>query len=304
MTLLGTACGKNKEEQMEKNTNIQADEDEGTGWITAEGLAFEVTENIDRHTMSVFAIADYDKIEFTIPSEVEYDGEKYQVTAIGKSAFENEITLKKVEIPEGVESIGESAFYDCSNLTEVIIPESVTIIKDYAFGECINLKEIILPKNITEIGIETFTHCNALKEFTVPGSVTVLGNAAFYECESLESIVFGEGITALPQELFTNCTALKKVTLPKTLLSIGVEAFWSCDKLTQLEIPENVTGLGERCFYTSGLEKLVVYSSQIHPAEEIFDGAEIKEVLVPKGNKEKFQEFFADTEVKVGSVEK
>lgn len=169
--ILGTSCRKEERESKNpvvsenKASILEAVYDEGTGLITAQGLAFEVTEDVEKYTMSVFSIVDYDKEEYTIPSELKYDGQVYKVTAIGKSAFEGETKLKRVEITEGIEKIGESAFYDCENLKEVIIPKGVVSIGDYGFGECVKLTGLVLPDTIKEIGTEAFIHCNGFSEF-------------------------------------------------------------------------------------------------------------------------------------------
>lgn len=99
--ILGTSCRKENKEPKnsvvsENKESIQeAVYDDGTGLITAQGLAFEVTEDVEKYTMSVFSIVDYDKEEFTIPSKLKYDGQVYRVTVIGNSAFEGETKLKK-----------------------------------------------------------------------------------------------------------------------------------------------------------------------------------------------------------------
>lgn len=303
--ILGTSC--RKEDRKSKNpvvsenreSILEAVYDDGTGLITAQGLAFEVTEDVEKYTMSVFSIVDYDKEEYTIPSKLEYDGLVYEVTAIGKSAFEGETNLKRVEITEGIEKIEESAFYNCENLKEVIMPKGVVFIGDYGFGECVNLTELVLPDTIKEIGTEAFIHCNGFSEFQIPGSVTTMGNSVFYECENLEKVVLEEGITDLFSETFTNCTALREISLPDTLLSIGTEVFWSCESLKRLEIPKNVVVIGERCFYTSGIKELVLHSVKIRPSEELFEGVDVERVLVTEKSKNLFWEFFEDTDVEV-----
>lgn len=305
MVISGTSCTKDRaggDGSLLTEDVREAVYEEETGLITAGGLAYEVTEDVDRYTMSVFTIADYDKEEFSIPSQLEYDGQIYQVTAVGKSAFEGETNLKRIEIADGVETIEQSAFYDCTNLTGVIIPESVTAIGDYAFGECESLETLTLPEGIKTIGMEAFIHCNAFMEFCVPGSVVRMGNSVFFECEKLEKVELKEGITALSAEAFTNCTSLKEVILPDSLLSIGEEAFWDCEALTRLEIPQNVASVGERCFYTSGIKELVLYSSKIVPSEELFEGAELQKILVPKESRANFLEFFEDTGTEVETV--
>lgn len=299
-----TACTKGDAEQEQTNSkkNIQtvAKAEYTDGLIIANGLAFEVTEDVDNYTMSVFAIADTTQSSFEVPAKVKYEGKNYQVTAIGKSAFENESGLEKIQLPEGIQTIEESAFYDCSNLKEVVLPESLTQIKGYAFGECISLEKISFPNKLTEIGTECFIHCHGIEKFTIPGSVVKMGNSVFYECERLNEVIFEEGITDLSPEIFTNCSALQKVVLPETLLTIGNEAFWSCMELKTLEIPKNVASMGERCFYSSGITELTIQSEKLYPTDALFEGAdEIEKIHVPQSSKESFQEYFVNTDVNI-----
>ena len=48
-----------------------------------------------------------------IPPTVEYNGETYDVTSIGSSAFYRCSGLTSVTIPNSVTSIGNRAFYNC-----------------------------------------------------------------------------------------------------------------------------------------------------------------------------------------------
>lgn len=50
-----------------------------------------------------------------------------------------------------VTSIGRYAFYGCYDLTEVVIPESVEIIDRNAFFDCVGLKSVTLSKNVSTI---------------------------------------------------------------------------------------------------------------------------------------------------------
>ncbi len=50
---------------------------------------------------------------------VEIEGEKYEVTAIGEGAFENNENLETVSIPETIEFIGNNAFAGCTGLKEI-----------------------------------------------------------------------------------------------------------------------------------------------------------------------------------------
>ena len=72
-----------------------------------------------------------------IPHSIFYEGNTYNVTSIGESAFAQCYEMTSLYIPNSVTSIGNYAFGSCSSLTSITIPNSVTTIGDEAFYECI-----------------------------------------------------------------------------------------------------------------------------------------------------------------------
>ncbi len=59
------------------------------------------------------------------------------------------VTLKNIEIGEGVKKIERSAFRECMNLINVKLPSSIIYIDDYAFSGCTNLTEIRIESGST-----------------------------------------------------------------------------------------------------------------------------------------------------------
>ncbi|KAL7523122.1 hypothetical protein ACHAXR_000034 [Thalassiosira sp. AJA248-18] len=55
------------------------------------------------------------------------------VTRIPEEAFKNLYRLVEVEICEGVEEIGRGAFWNCQSLRRITIPSTITRILDGAF---------------------------------------------------------------------------------------------------------------------------------------------------------------------------
>ena len=76
------------------------------------------TLNEEEKTITVEG-SDQTAKEIEILPAVEIEGEKYEVTAIGESAFENNESLEKLTIPETIESIGDNAFAGCKNLNQI-----------------------------------------------------------------------------------------------------------------------------------------------------------------------------------------
>ncbi|MCQ2077841.1 MAG: leucine-rich repeat protein [Bacteroidaceae bacterium] len=125
-------------------------------------------------------IADWCKIKFS----------NYSSNPIyySHNLFINDVEVKDLVIPEGVDTIGNYAFYYCSGLTSITIPNSVTTIGEEAFFYCSGLTSITIPNSVTTIGGGAFSRCSNLTSVTIPNSVTTIGNYAFYDCRSLTSI--------------------------------------------------------------------------------------------------------------------
>ena len=103
------------------------------------GINYSVTGENTVEVVAKFPSYNYYTGDVVIPSTVTFDGIPYNVTGIGKLAFET-----------------------CHNLSSVTIPESVTSIGDYAFYYCESLTSITIPKSVASIGIALFEYCNSL----------------------------------------------------------------------------------------------------------------------------------------------
>ena len=93
-----------------------------------------------------FTVGDY---EYVIKDDgtleiVKYNGKEsvitipvkannYNVTSIGKKAFERNMDITKVIIPEGITNLSGYVFYSCYNLTEVSLPDSIKEVGEDCF---------------------------------------------------------------------------------------------------------------------------------------------------------------------------
>ena len=91
---------------------------EGDGSDVIQEKEVVYAPNEEEKTLTVQG-ADPNVNEVIIQSEIEIGGEKYEVTAIGDGAFENNKNLEKVSIPETIEAIGDDAFAGCTNLKQI-----------------------------------------------------------------------------------------------------------------------------------------------------------------------------------------
>jgi len=224
-------------------------------WILEE-LAFELITsdnafpagvNIGTYRVSAGTVTSSDVV---IPDS--YNG--FPVTEIGNWAFQNQISLTSITIPNSVTYIGRNAFSGCTGLTKITIPDSVTIIGDQAFNGT-SLTSIPIPDSVTSIGEGTFANIAGFISITIPESIMSIGRAAFQECTNLVSVTIPVGVMSIGEDAFNSCSNLTSIIIPATILEIGNYAFAGCNGLTSVTfdgddiIPEN---FGDEVFPVAG----------------------------------------------------
>ena len=172
------------------------------------------------------------------------DGDSYY-----RSPFEGCVSLKKIEVPEGVESVPKYAFRYQTSVEEVVLPESLTGIGAYAFDGCSGLKTVNLPDAVASIGSYGFRGCTGLKSITLPASMQSISSYTFYGCTAFTSVTLPSNVQSIGSYAFSGCTGLTEVKLPEGLTSIYSYAFQDCDSLERVDFPASVTALSALAFY-------------------------------------------------------
>ena len=130
--------------------------------------------------------------DITIPAQITYSAETYDVTSIGEYAFYrakiNSLTLTNGKLV----SIGEKALGK-ARLTSLEIPKSVTTIGDKALKESY-ISSLTLKEGLLSIGKEAIYNTD-IKELKIPNSVTSLGQSALSENSQLFMLTIGENCT-------------------------------------------------------------------------------------------------------------
>lgn len=96
-------------------------------------------------------------------------------------------SLKRITVPQTVESTDSYLFVGCDQLTEVTLESTADISSDM-FKNCSALEEIVIPEGVKRIGLEAFKNCTALKKVVIPSTVEVIANNAFEGCTSLKTV--------------------------------------------------------------------------------------------------------------------
>lgn len=146
------------------------------------------------------------------------------------SSFQECSSLKKINIPSGIDSIPYAMFRRCSSLTSITLPEKLHTIKDRAFSGCLQLNAINVPKTVMYIGDSAFMDCENLKEITLPNHLKTIEENTFYGCIRLHTITIPKSVKKIRTGAFKYCVSLKSVTVHRDCV-IEEDAFSSTTKI-------------------------------------------------------------------------
>ena len=104
---------------------------------------------------------------------------EYIVTSIAANAFENNISMQTVSIPDTVTQIGTYAFSGCSGLKEVTLPAGIDTIRGRCFQNCTSLSDVTIPNNVSSIATGAFSGCTSLVWLELPPNIDTIGTNAF-----------------------------------------------------------------------------------------------------------------------------
>ncbi|MBR4105529.1 MAG: leucine-rich repeat protein, partial [Thermoguttaceae bacterium] len=175
-------------------------------------------------------------------------GTKSSLQKIGVRAFGQCAVLKRVTLPDSLETLDESAFAYSHSLTEVILNRSLKEIGDGAFYCCDALKQISFGDRLERIGSGAFCGCSSLTQVVLPQKLYQIGVDAFSDCKALTQVVLPQALRKIGASAFEGCKALSSVAFPDSLEEIGDRAFEGCKPLTKISLPESLQTINPQTF--------------------------------------------------------
>ncbi|MGN0548484.1 MAG: leucine-rich repeat domain-containing protein [Acutalibacteraceae bacterium] len=185
-----------------------------------------------------------------IPSEVEYNGERFTVSTIANTAFMDCYTLREITLPSTITVIDNGAFAGASSLGKIVIPDDCyfeylgysvfdgTRVLDY-LSEKSPDGEIVIGQNVllAYLGSET--------DYTVPDEITIIADMCFFG-SGIENITIPETVDFIGQYAFASCFGLKEITVPDSVAAIEEGTFSYCMNLETLNLGDNIEYIGLR----------------------------------------------------------
>ena len=150
-----------------------------------------------------------------------------QLKTIGNLAFAYATKVKKVVIPNGVESLGDNVFQGCSELNDISIPNTLTHIGSYAFGGTKYYKDLVDDPTNTVYYLGNWVIGIQVDADDSDGVDTSFKSTIV----DLSPETFNTGVVGIADLAFYRCPELRTVNLPDSLKYIGDYAFYQCPKL-------------------------------------------------------------------------
>ena len=174
-------------------------------------------------------------------------------------------------IPNGVCSIGVGAFENCRGIEKLVIPESVYSIEEFAF-ESAQIGELYIPKSVEQIYLQAFTG-NEIQRIFVDSE-----NQTYYD---QGNCVVSRGTARLK---FTGLN----YEIPHGVKIICSFSLTARDNGT-IVIPDGVEEImGQAFLVESGKLRLKLPSSVKLIYSLLLSEDRVEEIVVPKGQKERF----------------
>jgi hypothetical protein len=195
-------------------------------------------------------------------------------------AFQNNLNVKKIVLPNSVTAIDCHSFQGCTNLEEIIFSESITIIRPYAFTECNSLKSLNFPDSLKKLESSIFklpklesvrfpkefttndvSYCPKLKKIEFSENAN---DVSITNCDSLDELILADNVELLA---LSDCNNIKKITWSKKLSGISING---CNGLNEILLPESVSRFNIR--NCTSLEKIYIPGSVRYLGADIFNG--------------------------------
>lgn len=201
-----TLCGATRDEEIPAKDTISGRWSDTAGW----------TFSASTGTLTVSGTGEFD------------------LYGLGK---ENEPSVKRIVVNEGITSLRMSAFSGLSNVVSVELPQSLTTIESTAFTRCTSLKEITIPSNTSDVRVNAFQECTALQ------NIYVDSQNAWYR--SVDGVLFTKDMKTLLCFPYSRSGSYQ---VPDGVTELDFCSFSWCGKLNIVTIPESVVKINNSAF--------------------------------------------------------
>ncbi len=147
------------------------------------------------------------------------------INRINEFAFKGCKNLSRVNFKgNSLKEIWPDAFAECTSLKKINLPKGLELISYRAFRKS-GLKEIVVPDTVTSFGDGAFKNCKGLKKVVLGEENLSIPKNCFEGCKNLNKMVIPKKVEEIEKNAFQNCTKLKKLIFEGDVYNIHADAF-------------------------------------------------------------------------------
>ncbi len=172
------------------------------------------------------------------------------ITKIAATSFSGNTELKKLKIPDSINTLSRGILSGCTGLESITVPfvggTRENVYNQTHFGYIFGAyepeeNETCVPSSLKKVTVtggeaiywRAFYLCNSITSISLPDSVKEIGHNAFW-CTSLTDLTLGNGLTTIKGSAFVCCEALTNITIPSSVTRIGDNIINGCTSLTDI----------------------------------------------------------------------
>jgi len=110
---------------------------------------------------------------------------------------------------DSLKTIGYGALFELTSLKKITLPNQLESIGDLAFRLCTSLVDVVLNKHLKNIGDSAFADNSSLKSITLPDKLTKVEHGSFNNCISLERFVCNKSLKSFEITYLNAARSLK-----------------------------------------------------------------------------------------------
>ena len=207
-------------------------------------------------------------------------GYSYKSSAAGLTIYQYDGYNEEIAIPSSIDGktvigLDKPVFYNGGSgvkIKKITIPDTIQTIGNSVFASIPELTTITIPKNVSKIGLYNFAKDEKLVSINV--------NSANPYFISVDGILYNKNksqIVGFPPGKKANYTGIS------TLTKIGEFSFYDATKVEKVVIPKTVKSIGEGAFAYSGVKEIYFMGDQPEFGQNWLAGLNLT-VYYPKGN--------------------
>ncbi len=227
--------------------------------------------------LSAYIFKDVSKIEnnYGISNALDFS---YIEGKTGKSYTVNDIV--SIDIPEGITHVGRYAFQNNTTVKKVTIPKTVTSFGAASFENATGLEYCIFEhtenSGLTNFQEYMFVGCNNLKAFSMPDCITTIGGAYHFSgCTNLRAVYLSKKLTTWESggggarsATFDDCNNVYFVNEPFVCVSESQIP----NKPTVYYFPSTLESMANQCIFREcrSLNDVLVFGEKITTAPNMY----------------------------------